>query len=73
MLSTSDLGLSLEVCTAAVNLTEAQAAMCERTDAKGLQYAIVIFACLYLWASVHYLLAGRTLQRDMLSMPNNKD
>ena len=73
MLSTSDLGLSLEVCTAAVNLTEAQAAMCERTDAKGLQYAIVIFACLYLWASVHYLLAGRTLQRDMLSMPGKKD
>ena len=47
--------------------------MRERTDAKGLQYAIVIFACLYLWASVHYLLAGRTLQRDMLSMPGKKD
>lgn len=73
MLSTSDLNLSIETCTAAVNLSDAQLAMCQTTEAKGLQYAIVLFALLYLWASIHYLLAGRTLQRDMLSMGGQKD
>jgi hypothetical protein len=38
-----------------------------RADAQGLQWSIVIFACGYGWAALHYLLAGRTLQADMIA------
>lgn len=62
--------LSLGVCKAAETLTEAQQLACSQADATGLQWTLVIFACFYLWASLHYLLAGRTLQRDMIAMPS---
>lgn len=70
MLSTSGLDLTLAQCSAQVDLTDAQTAMCATTDAKALQFAIVIFVCGYLWASLHFLLAGRKMQEDMIAMPN---
>jgi hypothetical protein len=63
----SGLDLSLALCKDAKLLGEAQAAACKSADARGLQWSIIIFATLYGWAAVHYLLAGKTLQRDMIA------
>ncbi len=73
-----DLGLTLEVCSPLIALApdakallggaEADAlAACSAAEARGLQWSIVIFVCGYGWAAVHYLLAGRTLQQDMVA------
>ncbi|MEM5517040.1 MFS transporter [Henriciella sp. AS95] len=67
ILSGSDLGLSIEACKVPADLSAEAVALCTHADSKGLQYAIVIFACVYAWAALHYLLAGRTLQRDMVA------
>ena len=67
ILSASDLELSLEACKVPANLSAEAVAVCSKADSTGLQYAIVIFACVYAWAALHYLLAGRTLQRDMVA------
>tara|TARA_R110000803_G_scaffold121193_1_gene189297 strand:- start:734 stop:2212 length:1479 start_codon:yes stop_codon:yes gene_type:complete len=67
MLSGTDLGLSIEACKIVTDLSLEQAAACTSANARGLQWTIVIFATLYGWAAIHYLLAGKTLQRDMLS------
>ena len=67
MLSGADLGLSIEACKVVSDLSAEQAAACTSANARGLQWTIVIFATLYGWAAIHYLLAGKTLQRDMLS------
>ena len=69
ILGAGDAGLTLEACKSLETLGEAAAAACNQADASGLQYAIVIFACLYLWAALHYLIAGKTLQRDMIALP----
>ncbi|MEL6662528.1 MAG: MFS transporter [Pseudomonadota bacterium] len=72
------LGLTLEACKPLMTLApEAKAALagtdatnlaaCASADARGLQWSIVIFICGYGWAALHYLLAGRTLQRDMVA------
>lgn len=72
------LGLTLEACKPLIALApEARAALtgseaeafnaCTSSDARGLQWSIVIFICGYGWAALHYLLAGRTLQRDMVA------
>jgi MFS family permease len=63
----SDLGLTLQMCRDVTVLAADQAAGCKSADARGLQWAIVVFASLYGWAAIHYLLAGKTLSRDMLS------
>ena len=63
----SDLGLTLQMCRDVTLLAAEQAAGCKSADARGLQWAIVVFASLYGWAAIHYLLAGKTLSRDMLS------
>ncbi len=34
-------------------------------SAHGLQMASITFALVYLWAAVHFALAGRTIRRDM--------
>jgi MFS family permease len=71
-------GLTLEACKPLMALApETKAAMagadlarlqaCANADAQGLQWSIVIFACGYGWAALHYLLAGRTLQADMIA------
>lgn len=62
------LGLTLETCKNIAGLAQGQAAACSSADAKGLQWSIIIFVCGYGWAALHYLLAGRTLQRDMVAM-----
>lgn len=69
-LGNGDLGLTLETCKAAVDLTDAQSVACGSANAMGLQWALIIFSCGYLWAALHYLLAGRTLQRDLISGRN---
>jgi MFS family permease len=72
------LGLTLETCQpiiaaaaeAQVNISasaQAELAACTGADARGLQWSIVIFICGYGWAALHYLLAGRTLQEDMVA------
>lgn len=72
------LGLTLEACKPLLSLApevksllggaelEAMAA-CSSAEARGLQWSIVIFSCGYGWAALHYHLAGRTLQRDMVA------
>ena len=66
MLAASDLDIGLQTCAATDGLAADVAAACTSADGRALQYAIVIFACLYLWAAFHYLRAGKTLQRDMI-------
>ncbi|MHA7818996.1 MAG: spinster family MFS transporter [Erythrobacter sp.] len=72
------LGLTLDACQPLIALApEARAALggaeleqlnaCTQSEADGLQWSIVIFVCLYAWAGLHYLIAGRTLQRDMVA------
>ena len=63
----ADLGLTLESCKDLTLLAEDAVAACTRANAKGLQWSILIFSCGYLWAALHYLIAGRTLQRDMIA------
>ncbi len=72
------LGLTLEACKPLLSMSadakallggaELQAAnACASAEARGLQWSIVIFCGGYGWAALHYLLAGRTLQRDMVA------
>lgn len=72
------LSLTLEACKPLLSLApEAKAALsgselkavdaCSTSEARGLQWSIVIFVCGYGWAALHYLLAGRTLQSDMVA------
>mgnify|MGYP006271444809 CR=1 FL=1 len=65
-LSGADATLTLDMCRNTSSLAPDLAATCNLADAQGLQWSIIIFTCLYGWAALHYLLAGRTLQRDML-------
>jgi hypothetical protein len=75
----ADAGLTLEACKPLMALApDARAALataeqtrliaCAGAEARGLQWSIVIFACGYGWAALHYLLAGRTLQADMVAL-----
>ncbi|MEM7767218.1 MAG: MFS transporter [Pseudomonadota bacterium] len=66
-LSGADLGLTLEACKDLSALGTAETDACNSANARGLQWSIIIFVCGYGWAAVHYLLAGRTLQRDMVA------
>ncbi|MAN44810.1 MAG: MFS transporter [Alphaproteobacteria bacterium] len=67
MLSGANLGLTLDVCKDTALLSAEQIAACSNADARGLQWSILVFATLYAWAAIHYLLAGKTLQRDMVA------
>jgi len=67
MLGGYDLGLTLDICKDVTGLAADQAAACTSANARGLQWSIIIFATLYGWAALHYLWAGKTLQRDMLT------
>ena len=40
-------------------------AACKAASAAGLQWACIVFAGVYLWAAVHFVLAARTIRRDM--------
>ncbi|KCZ52130.1 spinster family MFS transporter [Hyphomonas pacifica] len=67
MLSGADVGVTLQVCKDMALLTAEQIAACSSADARGLQWSILVFTTLYGWAALHYLLAGKTLQRDMVA------
>lgn len=60
-------GLTLELCRDIAALPTDQAAACASASARGLQWSIIVFVCGYGWAALHYLLAGRTLLRDMVT------
>ena len=77
-LDSQALGITLETCKPLLSMApEAKSALqgaqlsaldaCSISEARGLQWSIVIFSCIYGWAALHYLLAGRTLQRDMVA------
>jgi len=79
-LDAQGLGLTLEACKPLLSMAPdarsllegaemATVEACSSAEARGLQWSIVIFSCLYGWAALHYLLAGRTLQRDMVASP----
>ncbi len=57
-------GLSVDLCRTAVDATKAT---CAAGQARGLQYAMMIGVCFFLWAAVHFLMVGRTLKRDTVS------
>lgn len=57
--------LTLEACKAD-GLSDTIMAHCASADARALQWSILIFVCGYGWAALHYLWAGKTLQRDMI-------
>lgn len=53
--------LTVELCR---HPAAAQAASCAAGQAKGLQYAMMIGVCFFLWAAFHYFMVARTLLRD---------
>ncbi|MFK7831004.1 MAG: spinster family MFS transporter [Congregibacter sp.] len=63
-LSGIDPGVTLDACKS-VDLAAAIQSTCDAANAKGLQWSMIIFKCMYLWAAFHFYLASRTLQRDM--------
>ncbi len=69
-LSGSDMGLTMEACKLVGDLSAAEAAACDTANARGLQWSLIIFCCGYAWAALHYLIAGKTLQRDMIATGN---
>ena len=40
-----------------------------QASATGLTWACIVFALMYLWGGVHFMLAARTLRRDMAQAP----
>ena len=63
-LSEIDPSLTLEACRATGLAAAAQTA-CNTANAEGLQWSMIIFKCLYIWAALHFYLGSKTLQRDM--------
>ncbi len=54
--------------TAAAN-SETNATHCAPARADGIRFAVSIGVLIYIWAGLHYLLMGRTLQRDTWRAP----
>ena len=52
-------------CAGAKAAQNAAAGACGQASASGLQWACIAFAFIYLWGGVHFLLAARTLRRDI--------
>ncbi|MEQ8556880.1 MAG: MFS transporter [Henriciella sp.] len=65
-LAGNDLNLSLETCKVTTELSTAAVAACNSANSEGLRWSIIAFCSLYAWAALHYLLAGKTLLRDMI-------
>ncbi|WP_439108107.1 spinster family MFS transporter [Congregibacter sp.] len=63
-LSGIDPSLSLEMCKD-ISLSASAQSSCGEANAKGLQWSMIFFKCLYLWAALHFYLGSKTLQRDM--------
>lgn len=77
-LSDNELGLTIESCTPLLALPRAEIAalagselssyaVCANANSEGLRWSIISFCSLYGWAAIHYLLAGKTLVRDMVT------
>lgn len=66
-LAGNELGLTLEACKVPSELSSEGAAICANANSEGLRWSIIAFCTLYGWAALHYLLAGRTLLRDMIA------
>lgn len=66
-LAGNDLGMTLETCKVVSDMSAEAAATCARADSEGLRWSIIGFCSLYAWAALHYLLAGKTLMRDMMA------
>ena len=64
-LAGNDLGLTLEACKVTTELSAEAAAACANANSEGLRWSIIAFCSLYAWAAIHYLLAGKTLLRDL--------
>lgn len=64
-LSGNDFGMTLETCKVTAELAAEAAGVCNTANSEGLRWSIIAFCSLYAWAAVHYLLAGKTLLRDM--------
>lgn len=65
-LAGNDLGLTLDACKVTDGMEAGALAVCSDANSEGLRWSIIAFCSLYAWAALHYLLAGRTLLRDML-------
>jgi hypothetical protein len=61
----ADVGLTLSQCG-----DEANAAACASAQGLGLKYAIGTTILFLGWASIHFLLAGRTLVKDRIAGAN---
>ena len=66
-LAGNELGMTLETCKVPSELSDEGAAVCANANSEGLRWSIIAFCTLYGWAALHYLLAGRTLLRDMIA------
>ena len=66
-LSGNDLGMTLETCKVVTELSADAVATCAYANSEGLRWSIIAFCSLYGWAAIHYLLAGKTLVRDMMA------
>ena len=53
------------VCVGARAAQTAAAGACGQASMAGLQWACILTAGLYLWGAVHFVLAARTVKRDM--------
>ena len=53
------------LCTGAHAAETATAGACGQASAHGLQMASMVFALVYLWSALHFVLAARTIRRDM--------
>ena len=67
-LAGTGMGVSIDACKEISRLSQDAFVACTSSDARGLQWSIIIFICGYGWAAIHYLLAGRTLKKDMIAI-----
>ncbi len=60
-------GGALSLCPAGAGAPGFLAKACATPSASGLQAAILVMTVFYLWGGLHYLMAARTIRRDMAS------
>ena len=65
-LSGNDLGLTLDACKMTDGMAADALAICSSANSEGLRWSIIAFCSLYAWAALHYMIAGKTLLRDMM-------
>ncbi len=54
-----------QLCTGVRAAETAAAGACGQASAHGLQIASMVFALVYLWSALHFVLAARTIRQDM--------